>query len=112
MTREGTLLAPIKDLNRATVLGTGYVARPLRRWGLAEREPAFQIQPRIVVVLGLMIVLTLFQLWSSSWGVLPPQYRLSAILASDPPCSSGPRTRHITSLREVSDPGIPITERT
>ena len=25
--------------------------------GLAEREPAFQIQPRIVVVLGLMMVL-------------------------------------------------------
>ena len=91
------------------------MARVLRRWGLAEREPAFQIQPRIVVVLELMMVLwadkrrlhlcracrTLFQLWSSSRGVLPPHYRSSAILATDPSCSSGPRTRHITSSRAV-----------
>ena len=47
----------MKDLKRVTVFGPGYVARVLRRWGLAEREPAFQIQPRIVVVLGLMMVL-------------------------------------------------------
>ena len=47
---------------------------------------------------------TLFQLWSSSRGVLSPQYRSSAILATDPSCSSGPRTRYITFLRAVSDP--------
>ena len=39
------------------MLGSRYVARVFKRWGLAEREPADQIQPRIVVVLGLMIVL-------------------------------------------------------
>ena len=101
MTWERTLYAPMKDLNRPTVLGSGYMTRVLRRCGLAEREPAFQIQPRIVVVLRLMMVLwadkrklhlcmacrTLFQLWKSSWGELPPQYRSSAILATDPSCS-------------------------
>ena len=34
MTRERTLEAPMKDLKRATVFGSGYVARVLRRWGL------------------------------------------------------------------------------
>lgn len=116
MTREKTLYAPMKDLNRPTVLGSGYVARVLRRWGLAEREPTVQIQPRIVVLLGLMMVLwadkrrlhlcracrTFFQLHNSSWGVLPPQYRSSAILATDPSCSKGPRTWDITSSRAVS----------
>ena len=118
--------APMKDLIRPTVLGSGYVARVFRRWGLEERESALQIQPRIVVVLGLMMVLwadkrrlqlcracrTLFQLQSSSWGVLLPQNKSSAILATDPSCSNGPRTRHITSSRAVSKPGIPIAERT
>ena len=116
----------MKDFKRATVFGSAYVARVLRRWGLAEREAAFQSQARVVVVLGLMMVLwadkcrlhlcracrTLFQLWSSSQGVLPPQYRSSAISATDPSCSSGPRTRHITSSRAVSNPAIPIAERT
>ena len=102
------------------------MARVFRRWGLAESEPALQIQPRVVVVLGLMMVLwadkcrlqlcracrTLFQLQSSSWGVLSPQYRSLAILATDPSCSNGPRTRHITFSRAVSEPGIPIAERT
>ena len=39
------------------MLGSRYVARVFKWWGLAEREPADQIQLRIVVVLGQMMAL-------------------------------------------------------
>ena len=44
--------------------------------------------------------------------MLPPQYRSSALLATDSSLSSGPRTWHITSSRAVSELGIPIAEQT
>ena len=57
MTQESTLYASTKDLVLPTVLGWEQEARVLTRCGLAFRVPAVQIQPSIVVSLGLMTVL-------------------------------------------------------
>ena len=49
MTRTRTLKAPMNDLIRPTVSGSGHEARAAMRCGLALKVLEFQIQPSIVV---------------------------------------------------------------
>ena len=102
--------------------------RVAKQCGLAVSVPLHQIQPRIVVVFGQIMVFlgdktmlhtlrawrTLRQLCKRSSGVLPPQYKSSASLArtrSCTCCSRSPQMRHISSSSTVSDPGIPMADR-
>ena len=52
-----TLEAPIKDLMLPAVSGAGQEARVVMQCGLACKVPDFQIDPRIVVEVGLTTVL-------------------------------------------------------
>ena len=119
-TRASTLYAPINDRRPWTVSGSLQVVRTDTLCGLVESLPWVQIQPRMVVERGQIIVfeaerrrphvsrdfITLDQFARSSSGLLPPQYRSSANLAKYPACKWSPRTRHISSSRAVSEPRI------
>ena len=125
MTWESTLKAPMNDIIRVTVSGRGHEARAAMRCGLALKVPEFQTQPSIVVDWGLMIILgaerrrshfcrasnTFFRYERSSPGVLPPQYRSSAILVTIPSFNRSPSTVLMSSSRAVSEPGMPMTNR-
>ena len=85
-------------------------------------RPCVHIHPSMVVDRGQMIVLVadkrspqafkavmiLAQFSRSSVGVFPPQYKSSASFETNPACSWFPKTLHISSSRDVSDPGIPM----
>ena len=87
ITRESTLKAPMKDLIRVTVSGSGHEARAVMRCGLALKVPEFQIQSSMVADRVLMMVFeakrqrpylwrackTFFQFSKSSSGKFPPQ---------------------------------------
>ena len=78
---------PIKERKPLTDSGGRQVASAVMQWGLADKEPCDQIQPKIVVVLGHMTVISADsrrlhlvrassirdQLVRSSCGVSPPQ---------------------------------------
>ena len=125
ITRAKTLYAPIKDFRRPTVSSLLQDARAAIRCGEAWRVPESQIQPIITVDLGLMTVLeaeslrlhlegawsTRFQFCSHSSGKSVPRYRSSALLATTPSWIRCPSTRHMSSSKAVSEPGMPIAER-
>jgi len=83
MTHDNTLYKPREDRIPGTLVGRKFFASVQMRWGLVEIVPRYHVQPSIVAVLGQDFdadkfkahLPTLFKLWSSSEGVLSPQYK-------------------------------------
>ena len=113
---------PIKEQRPFTLWGGGRDDKMAIQWGLAYRVPWDQIQPRMVVDFGQMMVLvgdkqrlkwsgessTRLQLNRCVSGELLPQQRSSASLVTQPSWIRSLRTQHIISSRVASAPGIPI----
>ena len=110
-TLDRNLYAPMNERRPFTVSGLVHDDNVLMRCWLAVRVPALQCHPRMVVDMGPMVVLwadkckpaeckavrMLCPFVASSSMVLPPQYRSSAILATEPSCRRSPSTLHMSS---------------